>query len=224
VLFRHDEKFHSPTVVAVTVSDKLAGPALQERIKALKALQFERVGTHVGIKAAAVVNESGSPDTFAEVCSAVKNGTGLALILVTDSPQAMAAAVKRVGQSVPLLVGARTNTAEAMTKIAKESNCPLMARAGSIEELADLSEKIKAAGVENIVLNLDTPALADQLYNLSRMRVLSLKKVFRPLGYPTLSFVSGGDASRQGAVAISLACIWASWCSTRLSPACSCPC
>ncbi len=206
VLFRHDEKFHSPTVVAVTVSDKLAGPALQERIKALKALQFERVGTHVGIKAAAVVNESGSPDTFAQVCSTVRDGTGLALILVTDSPQAMAAAVKRVGQSVPLLAGARTNTAEAMAKIAKESNCPLVARAGSIEEIADLSEKIKAAGVENIVLNLDTPALADRLYGLSRMRVLSLKKVFRPLGYPTLSFVSGGDASRQGAVAISLAC------------------
>jgi len=206
VLFRHDEKFHSPTVVAVTVSDKLAGPALQERIKAVKALQFERVGTHVGIRAAAVVNESGSPDTFAQVCSAVKDGTGLALILVTDSPQAMAAAVKRVGQSVPLLAGARTNTADAMAKITKESGCPLVARAGSIEEIADLSEKIKAAGVENIVLNLDTPALADQLYNLSRMRVLSLKKVFRPLGYPTLSFVSGGDASRQGAVAISLAC------------------
>ena len=206
VLFRHDEKFHSPTVVAVTISDKLAGPALQERIKTLKALQFERVGTHVGIKAAAVVNESGSPDTFAQVCAAVKDGTGLALILVTDSPQAMAAAVKQVGQSVPLLAGARTNTAEAMAKIAKDSGCPLVARAGSIEELADLSEKVKAAGVENIVLNLDTPALADQLYNLSRMRVLSLKKVFRPLGYPTLSFVSGGDASRQGAVAISLAC------------------
>ncbi len=206
VLFRHDEKFHSPTVVAVAVSDKLAGPALQERIKAVKALQFERVGTHVGIRAVAVVNENGSPDTFAQVCSAVKDGTGLALILVTDSPQAMAAAVKRVGPSVPLLAGARANTAEAMAKIAKESNCPVVARAGSIEELADLSEKIKAAGVENIVLNLDMPTLADRLYGLSRMRVLSLKKIFRPLGYPTISFVSGGDASRQGAVAVSLAC------------------
>jgi acetyl-CoA decarbonylase/synthase complex subunit gamma len=206
VLFRHDEKFHSPTLVAVTVSDKLAGPALQERIKAVKALQFERVGTHVGIKAAAVVNESGAPEAFAQVCSAVKDGTGLALILVTDSPQAMAAAVKQVGQSVPLLAGARTNTAEAMAKIAKENNCPLVARAASIEELADLSEKIKAAGVENIVLNLDAPSLADRLYGLSRMRVLSLKKVFRPLGYPTLSFVSGGHANPQGAVAVSLAC------------------
>jgi acetyl-CoA decarbonylase/synthase complex subunit gamma len=39
--------------------------------------------------------------------------------------------------------------------------------------------------------------------------VLSLKKVFRPLGYPTLSFVGAGDAGRQGATAVSLACKYA---------------
>jgi acetyl-CoA decarbonylase/synthase complex subunit gamma len=206
VLFRHDEKFHNPTVVAATVSDKLAGPALEERLRAVNALQFERVGTQIGIKAVAVVNESGAADTFAQVCAAVLDAVGLALILVTDAPAAMAAAARRVGPSVPLLAGAREDTAEAMAKIAKDTGCPLVVRAGSIEELADRSEKIKAAGVENIVLTLDASGLADQLYGLSRMRVLSLKKVFRPLGYPTLSFVGAGDARRQGAVAISLAC------------------
>ena len=206
VLFRHDEKFHNPTVVAVSVSDRLTGQALRDRIESVKALQFERVGTQIGIRAVAVVNDSRSADTFAQVCSTVKDATGLALILVTDSPQAMSAAVQKVGQSVPLLAGATAATAEAMAKIAKGAGCPLAARAGSIGELADLSDKIKAAGVEDIVLNLDAPTLADRLYGLSRMRVLSLKKVFRPLGYPTLSFVVGGDASRQGAVAISLAC------------------
>jgi acetyl-CoA decarbonylase/synthase, CODH/ACS complex subunit gamma len=206
VLFRHDEKFHNPTVVAVTVSDKLAGAALQERIDAVKALQFERVGTHMGIAAVAVVNESGAPDTFAQVCSTVKDAVPLAMILVTGSPQAMAAAVQKVGKSVPLLAGATMQTADAMAKIAKDAGCPLVARAASIEELADLSEKIKAAGVEDIVLTLDAPTLADQLFGLSRMRVLSLKKIFRPLGYPTLSFVGDGDASRQGAIATSLAC------------------
>lgn len=209
VLFRHDEKFHNPTVVAVTVSDKLAGQALRDRIQAVNALQFERVGTHIGIRAVAVVNESGSADTFAEVCSAVREMTRLAMILVTGSPAAMGAAVQRVGKSVPLLAGAAKETAEAMARVAKGAGCPLAARAGSIEELADLSEKVKAAGVEDIVLTLDTPTPADQLYNLSRVRVLSLKKVFRPLGYPTLSFVGAGDASRQGAVAVSLACKYA---------------
>ncbi len=206
VLFRHDEKFHNPTVVAVTVSDRLSGQALQERIQAVNALQFERVGTHIGIRAVAVVNESGSADTFAQACSTVKEATKLAMILVTDSPAAMGAAVQRVGQSIPLLAGATMKTVEGMAKIAKGAGCPLVARAASIDELADLSEKIKAAGVEDIVLMLDAPTLADRFYGLSRVRVLSLKKVFRPLGYPVVSFVSGGDASRQGAIAISLAC------------------
>ena len=210
VLFRHDEKFHNPTVVAVTVSDKLTGAALQERIKAVNTLQFERVGTHIGIRAVAVVNDSGASEPFVQACSAVKDGTSLAMILVTDSPQTMAAAVQKVGQATPLLAGARANTAEAMAKVAKDSGCPLVARAGTIAELADLSEKIKAAGVENIVLTLDAPTLAEQMYGLSRIRVLSLKKVFRPLGYPTLSFVGNGGAGRQGAVATSLACKYSS--------------
>ncbi len=210
VLFRHDEKFHNPTVVAVTVSDQLTGAALQERIKSVNALQFERVGTRIGVTAVAVLNESGSADTFAQVCAAVQDGTGLAMILVTDSPQAMAAAVQRVGQAMPLLAGAKTDTAEVMAKVAKTAGCPLVARAGSIEELADLSEKIKAAGVEDIVLMLDVPTLADQMYGLSRMRVLSLKRVFRPLGYPTLSFVRDGEPGQQGAAATSLACKYSS--------------
>ncbi len=210
VLFRHDEKFHNPTVVAVTVSDQLTGAALQERIKSVNALQFERVGTRIGVTAVAVLNESGSADTFARVCAAVQDGTGLAMILVTGSPPAMAAAVQRVGRAMPLLVGARTDTAEVMAKIAKTAGCPLVARAGSIEELADLSEKIKAAGVEDLVLTLDVPTLADQMYGLSRMRVLALKRVFRPLGYPTLTFVGDGEPGRQGAAATSLACKYSS--------------
>ena len=32
VLFRHDEKFYNPTVLAVTISDKLAGDDLKKRI------------------------------------------------------------------------------------------------------------------------------------------------------------------------------------------------
>jgi acetyl-CoA decarbonylase/synthase complex subunit gamma len=93
-----------------------------------------------------------------------------------------------------------------MAKIAKENNCPLVAKAESLEGLCGLSEKIKAQGVEDIVLCLDGLNLREKLYNLSRMRVLSLKKVFRPLGYPTLTFVKDGDANAQATIGTSLIC------------------
>ena len=54
VCFRHEEKFHNPTVIGVTISDKLSGEDLKKRIESVNALQFERVGTKIGVKAVAI--------------------------------------------------------------------------------------------------------------------------------------------------------------------------
>ena len=206
VLFRHEEKFHSPTVLGASVSDKLAGDELLDRIKAVNALQFERVGMKIGARAIAVVNDSGSAETFAKAAATVKDNSELAMILVSQSPGAMAAAARQVKDKVPLLCGATPETAEDMAKIAKENGCPLTASAKSIEDLADLSEKIKAAGVEDVVLELKAADMQQRLSDLTKIRVLGLRKVFRPLGYPMISFVSEGDADAQAATAISLLC------------------
>jgi len=90
---------------------------------------------------------------------------------------------------LPLLASATVDSAEKMAKIAKENKCPLVAKADSIEALPELSEKIKAQGVEDTVLYIETANLRDKLYSLTRMLALSLKKVFRPFGYPAISFV-----------------------------------
>lgn len=221
VMFRHEEKFHNPTILCVTVSDKLSGEDLKKRIEAINSLQFERVGTKIGIGAVAVINDSGSAASFAEACETVKNACSLALILVSDSPESIEAAAGKIGNH-PLLASAKPDTAEAMAKIAKENGCPLVAKAESIEELSELSEKIKAEGVEDIVLCLDKPNLQQRFYNLSRIRALSLKKVFRPLGYPTISFTRSlmPDArsenresridDREVAIATSLICKYSS--------------
>jgi len=206
VLFRHEEKFYNPTVLAVTVSDKLTGQDLKKRIEAINSLQFERVGTKIGVKAIAVVNESGKAAAFAQAAAEVKNSSKLAPILVTESPEAMAEAVKAIKETVPLLASATIDSAEKMAKIAKDNKCPLVAKADSIEELSELSEKIKTEGVEDIVLCLEASSLGDRLYGLTKMRALALKKAFRPLGYPAISFVLDGDTDKQVAAATSLIC------------------
>jgi acetyl-CoA decarbonylase/synthase complex subunit gamma len=210
VLFRHEEKFHNPTVLAVTVSDKLNGQDLKKRIESINSLQFERVGTKIGVKAIAVINESGKAAAFAQAAVAVKETSSLAPILVTESPEAMAEAVKAIKETVPLLASATVDSSEKMAKIAKDNKCPLVSKADSIEALSELSEKIKAQGVEDIVLYIETANLRDKLYNLSRMRALSLKKAFRPLGYPVISFVQRGDVGQQVATAASLICKYSS--------------
>ncbi len=206
VMFRHEEKFYSPTILGVSVSDKLAGEDLKKRIESINGLQFERVGAQIGVSAIAVINDSGSAETFAATSAAVKESSQLALILSSDSPEALAAAVAKTSEVVPLIASAKPDTAEAVAKIAKENNCPIVAKADTVEALAELTEKIKAQGVEDIVLSLEGLSLKDQLHSLSQMRALALKKVFRPLGYPTLSFVSDGDSDTQAATTASLIC------------------
>jgi acetyl-CoA decarbonylase/synthase complex subunit gamma len=210
VMFRHEEKFYNPTVLAVSISDKLSGEALQKRIESINALQFERIGIKIGVKAIAIVNDSGEPQAFTAATAMVKNSSNLALILCSDRPESIAAAVAKTAESRPLIASAKADTAEAMAKIAKENDCPIVAKAGCIEELAELAEKIKSQGIEDIVLSLDGLSLADQLRSFTRMRALSLKKLFRPFGYPMLSIVTDSDSDQQTATASSLICKYCS--------------
>ncbi len=205
VLFRHEEKFYNQTVVSVTVSDTLTGDALKARIEAINGLQFDRVGTHIQVNSITIINESGSADSFAAAAEAVKATSTLAMILVSDSADALAAAVAKVADTKPLIAKATADNAEAVAKIAKDNGCAVVAEAASVEALAELTEKIKAAGVEDIILSLNEK-LKDQLYGLTQIKTLALKKSFRPLGYPTISCVLEGEAEDQTTKAISLIC------------------
>ena len=210
VMFRHDEKFYNPTVIAVNVSDSLTGDALKGRVEQINALQFERVGTHIQVNAVAVVNDSGSADSFAACAEAVSQGSSLAMILLSESADALSAAVAKVAGVTPLIGYATADSAEAVARIAKENKCPVIAAGADLEALADLTEKIKAAGVEDIVMSIQGAALKGRLHALSEARVLALKKTFRPLGYPTISLAVEGSPDEQAAEAISLLCKYSS--------------
>ena len=64
VLFRHDEKFHHPTAIALAISDTCED--LPGAVANFKALTFTRVGEQIAPDMLAVLNESGSPDTFSK--------------------------------------------------------------------------------------------------------------------------------------------------------------
>jgi acetyl-CoA decarbonylase/synthase complex subunit gamma len=210
VLYRHEEKFYNSAIVAVSVSDTLSGDGLKQRIEAVNALQFERVGTHIQVNAIAVINESGSAETFAAVAETVGAQSPLAMILCSESADALAAAVAKVAGAKPLIAAATEANVEAVAKIAAEAKCPVVAQGASVEALAELTDKITKAGVEDIVVSLKGMPLKEQLYGLTQIRTLALKKSFRPLGYPSISFVLDGTPDDQCAEAISLLCKYSS--------------
>jgi len=208
VLFRHEEKFHRPTVLAVTVPDDLDEAALKERCETIQGFAFERIGQPMPIEAMAVTNPSGDAARFAGAAEAA-GAAGKAVILVTEDPDAAKAALEKVGDSRPLLCCATTETAEAMGAAAAEASCPVVARAPDPETLADLTEQLKEAGCAEIVLHLDAPDPWSELTGLSRIRNLALRQSFRPLGYPVLAFADDGEPDTQAVRASTLICKYA---------------
>ncbi len=197
VLFRHEEKFYNPTGVAVTISDDLDDEAFNERLKKINALKFTRVGTEIEIDLIALLNNSGDASKFADRAKNVSDNTHLSIILESKSADNMKAAVETCSDKKPLIYGADAENWEAMANVAKEKSCPMTISASTLEELADLTEKIKGAGVTDIVLNQVSESTKEILQGLTKIRRAALKKAFRQLGYPALTYMPGYEPAQE---------------------------
>ena len=70
-------------------------------------------------------------------------------------------------------------------------------RAPTLEELADLTEKIKGVGVTEIVLNQVSESAKEILQGLTKIRRAALKKAFRQLGFPALTYMPNGNPGQE---------------------------
>jgi acetyl-CoA decarbonylase/synthase complex subunit gamma len=201
VLFRHDEKFYNPTGVAVTISDDLDDEAFNEKVNKINNLKFVRVGTEIEIDLIALLNKSGDASKFANRAKQLSENTHLSLILESKSADNMKAAVETCSDKKPLIYGANAENWEAMASIAKEKSCPMTISASTLEDLADLTEKIKGAGVTDIVLNQVSESTKEVLQGLTKIRRAALKKAFRQLGFPAITYMPNLEPAQEVASA-----------------------
>lgn len=193
VMFRHEETFHHPAGVAVTISDNLSEADIAARADKIVHLIFERVGTKIAVDMVCVMNDSNDPAKFAAATKIVAEKCPMAIILGSENADALKAALAVCADKRPLLCGATAENHQAVAALAKEKNCPVVAKAKELEALADLTQKISSAGVKEIVVYLDEAGVRQTLEDLTRVRRYALKKTFRPLGYPQLTCVLGVD-------------------------------
>jgi acetyl-CoA decarbonylase/synthase complex subunit gamma len=190
-LFRHEKKFFNPNVFAVAIKASEAGDAAAKKIETVMTSEIDRVGQKLRVDAIAVTDEGGDAAKFASVVKQVVDGApGVPLILVSKNPATIEAGIALCADKKPLIYAATAENAEAMAKIAKEKKASLAVSADGLDALTALSEKVKALGVDDLVLDSGARKAKDMIEHYTIIRRAAIKKNFKPLGYPVIAFAN----------------------------------
>ncbi len=187
VMFRHEKRFENPPGFAILITDIMEESEVDARLERFK-LQYERVGLTLRPELVAVKNDSGDATKFETIVSKVKQNSDCGIILMSSSPDILAAGLKACADQKPLLYAATEDNLDRMAELAKGNSCPVAVKASSLEELAQLTARLTEAGVKDIVLDSGSRTLRRTFEDQIFIRSAALVKKFRPLGFPTIVF------------------------------------
>jgi len=202
VLFRHEKTFFHQAGLFVKVKDTQSEEEYTKTVTEVADYSIERVGIALAFDGIAVENSSGEAQAFADCVTAVGKLTDLPLILMSESPAAIQAALDNVGDSTPLIYGANADNYQEMASLALEYKSPLAVKVkdSDLSALASLTKEIQQIGVKDIVLDPGARGMADSLAALTQLRRLAIKKNFRLLGFPIITFPGEGADSIEDEV------------------------
>lgn len=192
VLFRHEKTFYNKPGVFIRVRDDTPLDETKDQVGKADAFEVNYVGIDLALDGYAIESVSGDANAFSAAVRAVRETSNRPMILVARDPATMAAGLQAIDGEHPLIHCADADNWEAMADLALQHETALAVYADSLDELADLTQKLVDKGVEDLVLDPATRDLGRVLTRSTQIRRLALKHNFRPLGYPIIAFP--GDA------------------------------
>jgi acetyl-CoA decarbonylase/synthase, CODH/ACS complex subunit gamma len=206
VLYRHDEKFHHPTAIAMRLSD--TNDDLNAACDEFKKLVFHRVGEDINPDMIALVNDSGSDETFAAAAGVVNDTLGIPMVLISSSVSALSAAAGKLTSAGPVLYYTGAAGDDGLADLASSTKAPLCV-SGSLDEVASATEALAKAGVKDMLVSPGDVAIDRGLSFVTQARRAALKKNFRPMGYPALVLACGEDKTAAALDACTYVCKYA---------------
>jgi acetyl-CoA decarbonylase/synthase, CODH/ACS complex subunit gamma len=203
VMFRHEERFHHPSGIAVRIESKLSDAQAEARLMAIHKVSFERAGERLNAALCAVeVDGCVDPAARAKLIAAK---SCIPIILLGTNADKLKTAAEAIASERPCIATASAATLDVLADCAAKLKIPLAVGAETLEEIADLTIRAKARGAEEIILMLAGKTPADTIRQMTIARRAAIKKNFRALGYPTLVEVVAPALEQECVLAASFA-------------------
>lgn len=188
VLYRHEKTFYHQPGIGILISDKEAEAEWERKLKAVLETSFERIGRTLRPDLAALWAETGDEGKYlALVKKASELSPDLPLVLMAPVDLALKALEVCGKDRKPLIYALdKENLDQALPKV-KGAGVPVAVKA-PLEDIPAITEKLKAEGLKEVVLDTGTRAIGDALKEQILIRRAAIKQGFRPLGYPTITF------------------------------------
>lgn len=193
VLYRHEKTFVSQTALAVNVNDTDAPAQTEATLARIRDYVQERVGQTLVIDLVAVTQKGGDAAAFVALAKKAWAVVGRPLVLKSADPAALAAAAAAVKGSGSVMASATPATAAALWPVARDNGHALAVTADDLDALVLATAEIKQAGFNELILDFRTYSLAETFQTNTITRRGAIKDNYKPLGYPSLHFVGGGD-------------------------------
>ena len=195
VMFRHEKTFYNKPGLFLRV--KASDPDIARKVATADAYKVNYVGMDFSLDGFAIEADG---DLVAAV-KAVRGVTKHPLMLIGNDAALLDSSLSLLAGEGTLVYAADSSNYEALADVAKKHKASLVVKADSLDALADLTQKVQARGVEDMVLDLGGKNLGEWLTRSTQARRLALKSNFKPLGYPTIFFAAQNGMDKEAVYA-----------------------
>ena len=188
VEYRHEKTFFNQPAFAAVVNSDISEEDLKKKLSVYNAFQYDRVGFNLRPELLAVKDVNQDKEAFARTAKIIAETSEFNLVLMSQDKEVMQAGVEAAMFKRPLIYAATKDNLEDFGQLAKDNELPLAVKAGSVEELMELVDKLTGMGLKDLVLDPGSRDVKKAFEDQVGMRRAALRAKNKSVGYPTIVF------------------------------------
>jgi len=152
VMYRHQFKFFNKTAIMLRIDDSLNDDEIDRRINFVKNFRIERMGNMMNLNGIVVRHSSNDKSRFGSAVERIVNEFHGPIVLYSFDPESMDIGLQKSKKRRLLIFGANEKNFNEMTKLAIDSDCPVVVHSTDMDKFKKLL-KIISKKIEDIVLS-----------------------------------------------------------------------